>query len=129
MQQSSPEAYRQKRVRLKMWVKTEDVRGRVQPWMRVDGSGRQGYGPMLSFDNACQRPIEGTTDWQEFVIVLDVPQESTNIAYGILLAGEGKLWLDNLSFEEVGAEIATTDCQCQTGGRRKPKNLNFEEES
>jgi len=127
MQQSSPDNYLQKRVRMKMWVKTEGVLGRVQPWMRIDGGRRA---KMLGFDNACDRHIEGTTDWSEFAIVLDVPEESTNIAFGIMLAGEGKLWLDDISFEEVGGDVPTTDCPCQTGRRgtnQNPKNLNFEE--
>jgi hypothetical protein len=114
---------------MKMWVKTEGVLGRVQPWMRIDGPNRL-RGQTLGFDNACDRHIEGTTEWQEFAIVLDVPEKSTNIAFGIMLAGEGKLWLDDISFEEVGGDVLTTDCPCQTGRRgtnHNPKNLNFEE--
>jgi len=127
MQQSSPDQYFRKRMRVRMWVKTEEVEGKVQPWMSVDGTGR---GKMLGFDNACNRHIEGTTDWQEFAIVLDVPHESTNIAFGIVLSGRGKVWIDDLSFEEVGTDVPTTDCPCQTGHRgshRSAKNLNFEE--
>jgi len=124
MQQFSPDDYLQKRMRMRMWVKTEKVQGRVQPWMRVDGATR---GKMLGFDNTCNRHTEGTTHWREYILVLDVPQESTNVAFGVMLCGKGRLWIDDVRFEVVGEDVATTDCPCQRPRRRGPKNLNFED--
>lgn len=126
MQQMGPGGYRKQRVRMSLWVKTENVSGWVAPWMRVDGEKKN---DMLSFDNFCTRQIKGTTDWTRYETVLDVPKESTNIAFGIMLSGEGHLWMDDVSFEIVGNDIATTDCPCngKACSTQKAVNLNFED--
>ncbi|MCA9492492.1 MAG: hypothetical protein KC621_21310 [Myxococcales bacterium] len=58
---------------------------------------------MLSFDNMQERPIRGTQDWTRHEIVLDVPTGATNIAFGILVAGKGTVWIDR------GAESVAFD--------------------
>ncbi|MBA3993919.1 MAG: hypothetical protein C0469_10365 [Cyanobacteria bacterium DS2.3.42] len=126
MQQMGPEKFRNKRLRMSFWVKTMDVKNWVQPWMRVDGEKGD---DSLSFDNFCTRFIQGTTDWVQYSIVLDVPEESTNIAFGIMLGGQGELWFDDVSFETVGKEVPITDCPCSANVKatNEPRNLNFEE--
>lgn len=122
MQQVSPKQYLDKRLRISLWVRTENVQW-VAPWMRVDGQDNESS---LGFDNMCNRQIKGTTDWTQYSMVLDVPKESTNIAFGIMLGGKGDLWMDDVSFDIVGDDIETTDCPCfaKKGG---PQNLDFEE--
>jgi ATP-dependent Clp protease adapter protein ClpS len=127
MQMFAPDEYLDKRLRLKMWVKTENVERSVQPWFRVDG---QKKGEMLGFDNTCNRSTSETTDWKQYTMVLDVPNESTNIAFGIMLMGRGKLWMDDIEFDVVGNDVGVTDCPCnirKRGAKKAPKNLNFEE--
>jgi hypothetical protein len=77
----------------------------------------------------CNRRIRGTTNWNEYSIVLDIPEESTNIAFGIMLGGRGTLWFDDVSFEAVGKDVPITDCPCSRNSKepREAKNLNFEE--
>ena len=114
-----------KRMRMRAWLKTENVQDWASAWLRVDGEGR---GKMLSFDNMCKRRLKGTTDWTEYEIVVDVPPGSINLCFGFMLSGVGKIWADDLSFEEVSADIATTDCPCLNREKRaEPRNLNFEE--
>ena len=92
----APGAYLGKGIRLTAYVKTANVKDRyVGLWMRVDGAGNQ----MLSFDNMEGRPIIGTTDWQQYEIILDVPENSEYINYGILLVGTGEAWVDGLRLE------------------------------
>jgi hypothetical protein len=122
MQQMGPEKYLNQRVRMSFWVRTMDVENWVQPWMRVDGQTGD-----VSFDNMCKRFIKGTTDWTQYSIVLDVPEESTNIAFGIMLGGKGYLWLDDVSFEVVGKDVPITDCPCRSRAKKEAQNLNFEE--
>lgn len=126
-QHMSPQKFLNKRVRMSVWVKTKNVNCYVQPWMRVDGAQHQN--DSLSFDNMCSRYIKGTTDWTQYHIVLDVPGESTNIAFGIVLGGRGDLWFDDVSFEIVKKDIPVTDCPCSHPERetKEPTNLNFEE--
>ena len=37
------------------------------------------------------------SDWRKYDVVLDVPSEAQNIAFGVLLAGEGQVWTDDVS--------------------------------
>jgi hypothetical protein len=65
--------YRGERLRMTGFVKTADIRGDgVGMWMRVDG--KSGSSRVLSFYNMCDRPITGTTGWQKYEIILDVPR-------------------------------------------------------
>ena len=63
---------------------------------------------MLSFDNMQDRPIRGTLDWKQYAIVLDVPQESIGIFFGILSAGPGEVWLANVQFAIVDNTVPKT---------------------
>jgi hypothetical protein len=123
MQQMAPDDYLGKRLQMSCWAKTKDVTGFVQPWMRVDGDDDE----CLSFDNMCKRHLQGTTEWAEYIIVLDVPRKSTNIAFGIIVGGMGEVWLDDVSFKEVPKDVPITDCPCSRNNRTKPQNLDFEE--
>ena len=76
--------------------------------MRVDGPQE---GKHLAFDNMQNRAIKGTTDWQFYEVVLDVAPEATAIAFGVLLSGAGRVWLNDFQFEEVSNEVKTTSAQ------------------
>jgi hypothetical protein len=115
----SPDAYRGTRVRMTGMVKADAVDNWAGLWMRVDGAPQQ----ILSFDNMQGRPITGTRDWQSYDIVLDVPQESTLLAFGILLAGKGSVWLNDVTFEIVGQDVPTTDTMALPA---QMQNLDFE---
>jgi len=115
--------FRSKRVRLSGYVRSRNVQDWAGLWMRVDGAG----GKSLAFDNMQDRPIKGTSDWTKYEIVLNVPAQAEQIAYGILLTGRGDVWMDDLKFEVVGdATTTTTD-----GNAGKipdaPVNLDFEQ--
>src|SRR5260370_24219956 len=97
--------YRNKRMRFAAVVKSERVVIWTGLWMRLDGPED---GKALGFDNMLNRPIQGTTDWQKCEVVLDVPQESVYVAFGILLAGPGRAWLSDVSFEEVRTAVPVT---------------------
>ncbi len=102
-----PDNFLGKRVRMTGWIKTENVAGWAGLWMRVDGQNDD----VLSFDNmndGKNRSIKGTTDWTKYDVVLDVPKEATNINFGALLSGDGKIWLDEVKFEVVGNDVPST---------------------
>ncbi len=123
MQTFSAERYHEQRVRFSGALKCEDVGDRVGLWMRVDGPG--GTRP-LAFDNMADRPISGTTDWQRYEVVLDVPAEAQAIALGVLLIGEGEAWVADFRVETVGLDVETTDVERSLPDR--PANLDFSEE-
>jgi hypothetical protein len=98
------EAARGKTVRYSGWIRTADA-GATEAaqdpwaglWMRVDGGTTT-----LAFDNMQDRGPSGTTGWQRFEIVLDVPQQATTIYIGTLLAGSGRAWFDDLEIHIDG---------------------------
>jgi hypothetical protein len=110
--------YCNQRLRYSALVKAEDVEEWAGLWMRVDGPG----GRMLAFDNMQNRSLKGTTDWQRYEVVLDVPQESTDIAFGILLDGPGQTWISDIQFAIVGLDIPITTLESLSD---QPTNLNF----
>ena len=105
MQNMKPEKYLGKRVRMTGYLKSKDVTDWTGFWFRVDQAGSQQF---LSFDNMQDRPIKGTTDWKKYELVLDLPNEASNIAFGALLSKTGQIWIDNVNFEIVDNSIPTT---------------------
>jgi hypothetical protein len=122
MQNSLPDKYLGKRVRMTGEMKSKDVTDWAGFWFRVDQAGLK---TSLSFDNMHDgnkdRSIKGTTDWKKYEIVLDVPAKATNLAYGALLSGTGQIWFTKINFEIVDNTVKTTDIR-----NSEPTNLNFD---
>ncbi len=97
-----------KRVRLTGIIKSENIDNHAGMWMRVDGPNPD---KSLQFDNMYDRPIKGTNDWTKYEIVLDVPENSAGIAYGVLVSGNGQVWIGSLSFKVVGNDVPSTNIQ------------------
>jgi hypothetical protein len=57
------------------------------------------------------RPIHGTTDWQQFQMVQDIPQDATKIVVGATLFCTGELWMDDFQVQVVGNDVPVTDDQ------------------
>jgi len=104
MQSVKADGYRGKRIKLTAFIKSKSVDDWAGLWMRVD-AGRE----FVSFDNMQNRPIKGDTDWTQYHVVLDVPEKSTSIHFGVLLSGAGSLWLDDFELEVVGLDVLSTD--------------------
>lgn len=123
MQTFKADSFRGKRVRMSGYVRSKDVSDWAGLWMRVDGSKSE----PLAFDNMQERAVKGTGDWQKYEIVLDVPDEAEQIAFGLLLTGKGQVWMDDLKFEVVGKDVPTTGGALNQRAPTGPKNLDFEE--
>jgi len=102
----APAAWLGQRVRLSGWIQSNAVTGWAGLWMRVDRGQTTG----IAFDNMQCRAITGTTGWAEYEVVLDVASDATTVAYGVLLAGQGDVWLDGVSVDVTGTCTATTGC-------------------
>lgn len=94
--------YLGKRVRLSGYIKATGIDGQAEFQMRVGGINYK----QLSFD---KQPIQDTSGWKKYEIALDVPEDSVNISFGILLEGKGQVWVDDLRFEVVWKKVPTTD--------------------
>ncbi len=104
MQVFSASNYLGKRIRLTGYIKSSDVANWAGMWLRIDGDKNK----MLGFDNMQKRAVKGNTAWKQYSIVLDVPKESQSINYGVLLDGEGSVWVDDFKFEVVNNNVETT---------------------
>ncbi|MGB9109543.1 MAG: transcriptional regulator [Telluria sp.] len=105
----APQNYAGQRLRFRARVRTQDVSNWAGLWMRIDGQSRHG----AAFYNSQDRPIKGTTDWQERSVVLDVPQDATAITFGVIGAGKGTVWIDQLALETVGQDVPVDSLQPQ----------------
>jgi len=122
MQTFKANEYRQARWQLSGYMKTEAVDGWCGLWMRVDGHDHE----IIQFDNMSDRPVNGTTNWTRYSIVLDVPQSSETISFGVLLTGKGSVWIDSLRFDEVSEQVPTTNMEQEAELPDHPVNLGFE---
>jgi hypothetical protein len=125
-QLASATSYRGKRIRFSGFVKTAKVQtGWAGLWLRVDGPIE---GEILAFDNMERRPVKGTTQWTQYSIVLDVPVRATAFAFGLVLIGDGQVWMDDLKFEEVSSKVAVTGFVplADPPPPNGPQNLDFE---
>ncbi|MCI0396667.1 MAG: hypothetical protein L0332_00100 [Chloroflexi bacterium] len=98
-----PQTYLGRRLRFSADVKTEDARG-AYLWLRISGP----RGQVLQLDNMEERMIQGTTGWNRYEIVLDIPAESVGANFGLGLQGQGRAWIDNIRLEVVGEETPAT---------------------
>jgi hypothetical protein len=87
-------------IELRGYLRTEGASGFVGLWLREDG-----YSPALAFDNIESRQLKGTTPWTEYSIKLPVDPEANQIAFGVLLAGTGKAWADDLQLLVDGKPV------------------------
>ena len=87
-------------------------------WLRIDGVRPD---ETLAIDTMEDRPLVGTTGWQEHALVLDVAAAAAMISFGAGLSGEGELLVSKLAFEEVGREVPVTAGPHRP---RQPQNLD-----
>ncbi len=118
MQNFNAAKYAGKRLRLSAFVKSENVQNWAGLWMRVDKGSQS-----VAFDNMQDRSIKGTRGWQQYEVVLDAPRDATGIFFGVLLSGSGSVWLNNVKFEVVGADVPTTGSA--DSSTAEPVNLQF----
>jgi hypothetical protein len=122
MQSFSASKYAGQRIRLSASAKSDEVSDWAGLWMRVDVNTK----PFV-IDNMQNRAIKGSLDWREYQVVLDVPKDATNVAFGILLSKSGMVWLNNVRFEIVSTEVpVTAKPSFATPRPEDPVNLNFE---
>lgn len=121
MQAIAADNYRGSRMRLSAYLKTEQAH-RAQMWLRINGAGPDHK--MLAFDNMDSRPLTGTTEWTRCEIVLDVPPDSANIAFGFFLIGSGQVWGDAFQLEKVDKSTPLTGTL--SAPEKEPRNVDFE---
>lgn len=98
--------WRGRRVEVRAELRGGRIEGWAGLWMRVDGRD----GTVMAFDNMQNRPLRGTTSFQWYSVVLDVPAEAERLTFGVLLHGPGAVFIREIAFGEVEDEkTAVTD--------------------
>ncbi len=99
MHKRAPGDFLGKPVELTAMIKTADViSGTVNLWFSVGGKKRDDRRPVKATIN-----IPGnlrTSEWKKYTIALDVPEDSKQLAYGFMVAGEGKAWMKDFRLTE-----------------------------
>lgn len=125
--------YRGKRVVLRGWMKTLKADS-AQMWLRIDAIDRS-----LAMDNMDDRAVKGTTAWHLYEIVMDVPANANDIAFGFFLQGKGAMAVDDMTLRIAPDDARLTrfyDLSKETSDRPfrparhvydAPYNLDFED--
>lgn len=96
-----PANYHGEKITLTGYIKTENVsEGWAGFWLRID--------PNVAFVNMENKGVVGTTDWTKYELTLPMnPEKTKKIVFGGLLAGKGKMWMDDLTITIDGKNIQT----------------------
>lgn len=91
-----------KTVEFKAWIKTKDIEnGYARLWFRVDGENDT----VLGFENMSEGGLNGTNEWTQVSLKIDVSKEVKNINFGGQLQGEGTAWFDNFELFIDGVKL------------------------
>jgi hypothetical protein len=100
---ASPQLCRGKKVQFKADLSTREIDGKgaglwltaaEKTWHLTDGM----YDSLIS----------GTSDWQTFALVIDVPMDTTYVSYGMWMVGRGECRMKNAQFELVDDNVEVT---------------------
>lgn len=136
MQSCLPGKYLGKRVRMSGYMKTRDVSDWAEfffsVYEKVSAYEKDRPNGPLAIDNmhdaGVDRSVKGTTDWKKYEIVLNVPDNASDLEYGAFLQGTGQIWFDNITFEIVDNSVPTTGEQnIHRSIPYEPTNLDFTE--
>jgi hypothetical protein len=103
--------YRSKRVRLRAAVRTDlpDSGAQVYLWLSVNGGGGTPEAPHTVFTG----PIRAQ-QWRDFEISQDVGKNADSVSFGLAITGEGRAWLDDVSFEAATNAMTPGSSQAES---------------
>lgn len=99
------EPYRNRRVRVSMWVRTRLPEkpapkmpvSQVATFMRIENEDAT----FVAYDGGAS-PLLGNTDWTRKFMVLEVPTDAFSLAFGVVVTGPGEVWIDDVLLEDQG---------------------------
>ncbi len=94
-----------KRISVTGWLKTTNVANWAAAYMCIYIRGK-GFS---RFDGMYNRPLSGTTDWQQIKLVTDVPNEQCLLFVGPDLHGGGEMWGDDFQIALADPDEPVTD--------------------
>jgi hypothetical protein len=109
------------RVRMTVYMKTVRVKNAAGLFMRVST-----YGGWINYDYMYDRVVQGDTDWHKYMIVLDIPRDTSLIDFGVWIIGNGEVHVDDFRFDVVNNKLHLTGTS-EKIEFDQPENLDFEE--
>lgn len=105
--------FRGKRVRYSALLKGADIRDvKLPDRAPVEGSAGLFFGVGtpggIKMDRTQGRVFKGTTQWEQFDFVVDVPDNNTYMFTGFWMQGLGQLWVKDIKVEEVPLSVPVT---------------------
>ncbi|MEA2711509.1 MAG: hypothetical protein QOF78_4110 [Phycisphaerales bacterium] len=99
------EPYRGKRIRLRGYLKCQDVEkaAHMSLWVWDE------QGNALAQDDMGGHHLTGTHDWARYDIVSDVPESAVRILILAGMRGKGTVWADGLELDVVGNDVPVND--------------------
>jgi hypothetical protein len=85
-----------RRVRFRASLRAEGSHGTVALWMRADNDQQQ-----LVIVNHPEPSLKAPFDWREEAAELTIPETATVLAFGVILAGEGRVDIKEVELELV----------------------------
>ena len=100
-QTAYPESIRDKRIRFKAEISTQDAEG-AGLWLTASSKNWH------ITDGMYDRLVKGNMDWQHFELVIHAPSETTYLSYGLWMKGNGICKMRNPVFETVEDSVSLT---------------------
>ena len=105
MQLIAADPYRNKRVRLTFYARSEGVESGAYFSFQADGKDT-----ILAYANTAGNMIQETNEWTMYHITLDVPEAAINMEFGVqMIPGQGTIWVDDFNLEAVDQNIPSDD--------------------
>lgn len=108
------------RVRMTVYMKTLRVEDGAGLFMRVST-----YSGWINYDYMHGRVVRGDNDWHKYMVVLDIPFDTSLIDFGVWVVGKGEVQVDEFRFDVVDKKLHVTGAseKIEFG---EPENLDFE---
>jgi len=108
------------RVRFNTWIKPTDLNALVM--YHVTWRGHEKYGSEIKR----LWEINGTGEWKQYSIEIDVPLEAKEVRLDVLYHGTGTLLVDDLTYEKIKRLPNTDSYVDKSMYFTKPPNMDFE---
>jgi hypothetical protein len=98
------DGYRGLRVRFRADVRTENAPVGASLWLRLDDAPSHST-EICNMINPVDGRLKGTNDFTTIACVLDVPQSTKTLVFGLLLTGPGVAWIGPATLEPVSLSV------------------------
>jgi len=137
MQTAAARPYLGKSIKMKAFLRSNDVAQRAGLWIRADDID----GSTVAFRNCFSRQaprsfVKGSSAWEQVETTIAIPDSAVVLSYGVQLIGTGAVWIDDVSFDVIGqyptgeAEHVVPTAHLRPDPQKMPptpQNLDFEQ--